>query len=83
MFNINSYLDKFKNIAVKEVLFRETIINVINKRIKSSLSVTDLNFKNGIVTIKASPAIKGEIFLKKMLILEDLKSLSEKVIDIR
>jgi len=85
MFNISSFLEKFKNIGVEELLFKEAIISSINDKVKVSITSKDIVFKNSIVTIKSNPMVKSEIFMKKNLLLAEIKRRSPQVtvLDIR
>ncbi len=85
MFNISSFLEKFKNIGVEELLFKEAIISSINDKVKVSITSKDIVFKNSIVTIKTSPMVKSEIFMKKNILLSELKRRQPQVtvLDIR
>lgn len=84
MFNISSYLDKFKNIGLKEILLKENIVKTIKEKIGVEISVKDITLKNNVITIKMSPLLRSEVFMKKKKILDEINSnQSIKVNDIR
>lgn len=78
MFNIGDYLEKFKNIGLKELLLKEKIVSVVNNLTKAGINVKDVTIKNGIVSIKIHPLGKSELYMKKKRILE-LVNENEKV----
>jgi hypothetical protein len=73
MFNISSFFDKFKNVALKEFSIRERILVTIKDHTGVSIDIKDIEFTNKIIRIKASPAAKSHIFIKKQTILDELK----------
>ena len=70
MFNIASYLDKFKNIGLGERLLKEAIRSSVKEVLNFDLEVKNILVKNGEVILKVSPAIKNAIFIKKDSILK-------------
>jgi len=84
MFNISSYLEKFKNIGVKELLLKEKVAASVERIVKISISHKDVTIKNGIVTIKMKPMEKSELFIKKNQLLSAVnEGESVKIKDIR
>ncbi len=85
MFNIASYLDKFKNFGQGEKIFKETIVGVVKEITSVNIDIKNITIKNGEVIFNVSPAIKNILFIKKNLILEKLasKRLKDNVLDIR
>lgn len=84
MFNISSFLNKFqKNVADAEDL-KMQIINIIKNKTEINTSLENLEIKNNIIYIQASPAVKNKLFMFKEGILEDIQTISSiKIIDIR
>lgn len=72
MFNISTYLEKFKNIGLKELLLKEKIVKVVNEYTKAGIATKDVDIKNGIVNVKTDSLAKSELFMKKKKILDVL-----------
>ncbi len=84
MFNIASYLEKFKNLGLGERLLKEAIRTSVKEILKLDLDNKDILIKNGEVTFKISPAIKNAIFIKKTAVLKRMEENGvENVKDIR
>ena len=73
MKEISVFLNKFKNVAVKEIKKRDTICSIILKITKQDIDIKDISIKNGIIIIKGNQGLKSEIFLKKNSILKTIK----------
>jgi hypothetical protein len=73
-FNIGSFFDKFKNAALQEMQTRELMVRSIEKNTGVKLDIKEVELKNKIIRIKASPAAKNHIFMKKETILGDIRS---------
>lgn len=74
MQNLRDYLDKFKNIIVGSKFEKDAIISIIRDTTKIQLKDTDFDIKNFTIRLTTSPAVKGEIFMRKQKILESLKA---------
>jgi hypothetical protein len=74
MLTIGNFFDKFRNVALKEVVFRETISEIVKKNTGSGIDIKDITYSNKIIRLKTSPAMKNQIFIKKEKILEDIKA---------
>ncbi len=84
MFNIASYLDKFKDIGQGEKLLKQVIIEVVKEMIGVKIEAKSISMKNGELFLKVSPAIKNLIYIKKEAILSKLKEKTEqRVLEIR
>ncbi len=84
MFNIASYLDKFKNIGLKELLLKEKVATTVEKTIHISLKPQDVTIKNGVISLKLSSLEKSELFMKKNRILSIINEGERvKLLDIR
>lgn len=84
MKGISIFFDKFKNTALKELNKREVIINSIYKITKNKIDIKNISIKNGVVLIKGNQGLKSELFLKKDMILDQIKKDTDiKVIDIK
>jgi hypothetical protein len=85
MQNINSYLDKFKNLAVPNESIRKDVAGIIKNEIGIDLEIKDISIKNMVAYIKGGSAVKSEIFLRKKKILEKIKEADKnnEIVDIR
>ena len=73
MQNISFYLEKFKSFGMESLLVRERVSLILSQQFGITLSKEDVVVKDGTVTIKAHPLIRGEIFLKKKRFLKALE----------
>lgn len=84
MFNIASYLDKFKNIGQGEKLLKEAIIEAVREATGVEIEAKAINMRNGEAQLKVSPAIKSVIYIKKEAVLAKIKEKTEqRVLEIR
>ena len=74
MFNISQFFEKFKTIERSSTEKILTVINTIKKHTKIELQKESLEIKEETVKLKCSPAFRNEIFMKKSVIEDDLKS---------
>jgi hypothetical protein len=81
MFNISSYLEKFKNFGQGEKLLKEVIINSVREVVGVEILAKDINLKNGEVTFKVSPAIKNTIYIKKDKVLTKIKENNSTIVN--
>lgn len=73
-FNVGNFFDKFKNTALKEMKIRQIIADSIEKNTGIKLELKEIELKNKIIRIKASPAVRNSIFIKKEAILNAIKT---------
>jgi hypothetical protein len=73
MFNIASYLEKFKNIGLGERLLKEAIKTSVREVLNFELEEKNISVKNGEVVFKVTPAIKNAIYIKKQAILKKME----------
>ena len=73
MFSISSFLEKFKNIGAKSTAPRKATVKACSLQgiVVDEKSIT---IRGGIAYVKAHPAVKNQIFLKKASILNFLKN---------
>lgn len=84
MFNIASFLEKISKNLKSVDLNKDEILNVIKSKTNLDLNKEDLEYKEGILYIKSSPAVKNKIFIFKKNILDEIKSkISINIVDIR
>jgi hypothetical protein len=70
MWNIAAFLEKYKNVGVRELVFKEALAHSIQEETGAAVDVKNIDIKDGIVRIKTSPAQRSAIFIKKEKILE-------------
>lgn len=73
MFNIASYLEKFRNIGLGERLLKEAIKTSVRDVLNFELEEKSIFVKNGEVVFKVTPAIKNAIYIKKQAILKRME----------
>lgn len=72
MEGIGKFFDRFKNKALVQVGNLTTVLEILKKHTGVNFSVSDVVISKGTLTIKASPAFKNEVYIKKQAILKDL-----------
>ena len=84
MFNISSYLEKFKNFGQSERQQKENVVLAIKEIAGITLETNVVSIRNGEVNVKVSPGVRSAIYVKKVLILERIKEKGGKnIIDLR
>lgn len=84
MFNIATYLEKFKKIGFTESSDKEAIVGVLQTKIGIKIEKKDIRIQNGIVYIQTHPLAKNQIYIKKTALLGELSSkLSKPISDIK
>jgi len=74
--HIKDYLEKFKNILFLKEEKNKTIIAIIKKNTGIEIGENFIKTQGGVIQIKASPIVKGEILIHKESILKDLSSVA-------
>ncbi len=74
MKKIEGFFDKFKNKVASEVHNRVCIIEILKKNIGVELEMGDITISHGILRVKANPAVKNEMYIKKERILKEINS---------
>lgn len=69
MNQISFFLEKFKNIELQGVLVREALILAVKEECGILLPESAVSLKNGTLIVRAHPAAKSELFMKKERIL--------------
>lgn len=84
MKEISGFLNRFNNIAIKEIRKREIISMEINNLIKQKIDIKDLSINNGVLIIKGNQTLKSEIFLKKEKLLDLIsKKIEDRIYDVK
>ena len=73
MNNLGGFLEKFKNLLGTSKFQKDAVISMIESVVKIKLQDKEIDIKDFVVYIKASPAVRGEIFMRKQKILDELK----------
>jgi len=73
MFNIDSFLEKFKNLTPPHKEVRRVVILVVKKNTNIQLEEEQILSHGNTVYLKIKPIYKTEIFLNKKKILEEIK----------
>ncbi len=86
MFNISTFLEKFKKLDTEKSLLRGTVAQILFQYGDISLDAKQLKIKDGVVMIVgASSALKNQVFFKKQILLAAFQEKLGKghIIDIR
>ena len=75
MRNLRALLERFSKNLNRTSLFKEHIINTVEKLTRARLSPEQINLREGILEINAGGAVKSEICLKEDQIKSELRSL--------
>lgn len=70
MFNISSYLEKFKKMEPKGESAKRAAKNAIFETLGVNIQNTDTKVRDGVLHISAPAAVKSEIFMNKRGILK-------------
>lgn len=83
MFNINDYLDKFKNLGLSNKENKKIVLTTIFDLLRINLDEESLKIKDGVIIFRVNSVIKNSIYIKKSLLIDELKKKGIKVYDIR
>ena len=83
MFNISTYLEKFKQLGVGDMLVKQSVTEVLKEKLGIEIKTGDISIKQGVATIKINPLIKNHIYIKKAEIMEAILKKTDKVKDIK
>ena len=72
MQQVSFFLEKFKTLGADSVSVKEAFIKSAQKIFNIKIELSDIQIKNGTIYIKAHPALKSEIFLKREALLREL-----------
>ncbi len=85
MFKISDFLGKYKksvlDTEVENSILRKIFLNVVGYEFNDN----DFKIKNGVLFVKGDSYLKSEIFLRKDLIIKDIKKsgISRNILDIK
>lgn len=75
MFGISGFFKNIQNAFTKEIFLRTKIKEIIEKNTGITIPIENIIYKNEMVSLKkTNPAILSVIYIKKIKILEELKS---------
>lgn len=77
------FFDKFRKILSANIGVKKKFVDICKDRYQISLKEDEIVFKDSIISIKASNAVKNKIFLIKGSLLKDLKDQNVTIYDIR
>ncbi|MSR71615.1 MAG: hypothetical protein EXS50_03050 [Candidatus Taylorbacteria bacterium] len=83
--HISGLLEKFKKFGLQSILTRETIAEFLTGYYKTPFTKESVFVTNGVITVKTSPVIKNDIYIKREYLISTLKEKLPKVylVDIR
>ena len=70
MYNISSFLEKFKHLGLKERLVREVVAKIVSEECAIPVGIELVQYKNAVVTLKLPLAAKSQVYIKKGQILK-------------
>ncbi len=74
MEQISNLLKRFSKIGRPDILVREAVSKSIKKLLNTDIDPKEINVRNGIIYIaNNSSSLKSEIFLKRNLLLEEVR----------
>ena len=80
---LSKYLEKFSKGVLDNDLNKKLIQDVLKRFTAIDFGLDELDIKDNILYINTSPAKKNKIVIFKQKILDELSSISLKIIDIR
>lgn len=83
MFNIQDYLGKFLKLGVSHEQAQKVFFEVVSEFFPLPASALKITYKNGVFILSCSPVIKNTLFIKKSVLVEEIKKRGVKVFDIR
>lgn len=85
MEQISFFLERFKTLGLDSSLVKEAFIETVRKNLKITLSKEDVEVRDGTVYVKAHPALKSELRIKRQALLAELSSIlgPTKIVDLR
>lgn len=72
MEQISFFLEKFKTLGLESTRAKEVFIEQAAKILSARISPQDIKIKDGILYVKACPALKSELYLKRKIFIGEL-----------
>lgn len=82
MFNISTYLDKFKKISSKKSFLKDAVAASISKVLEINIDKNNIEIRKNNIYLKIKPTVKNEVFIKKKFIINELKAKNIPINDI-
>ncbi len=73
MFNIDNFLEKFKNLVPADKEVKDLTVKVIKNTLGFEVKDSEIFKQNEVLFIKTKPIYKNEIFMNKQKILTEIK----------
>lgn len=77
-FNISHFLEKFKNIAPPDDFLKGIFVAAVKEETGIEIKKTDVKVEHKTIYVSASPAVKNELYIKKLALLERVRRVFEK-----
>ncbi|OHA22688.1 MAG: hypothetical protein A3G52_01665 [Candidatus Taylorbacteria bacterium RIFCSPLOWO2_12_FULL_43_20] len=74
MFNISTFLDKFKTLGMADIAAKEAMVQAAQKCAGVILQKEKIDYKGGIMYIKTDSSQKNQMYIKKDSIINYLES---------
>jgi hypothetical protein len=68
--NVGTLLERVTRLLHSKQVFKKAVVKAVADVLGVQILESDVTMENGVVYIKTSPLIKGEIFLQKRVLLE-------------
>ena len=72
MEKISFFLEKFKSVGLETVALKQTFIEQVEKVLHTKLPPENVTIKDGVLFVRAEPALKSELYLKRELLVSEL-----------
>lgn len=73
MEKISFFLEKFKTLGLEGVLSKQVFIETVEKVLGTKLVPSSVEFRQDTFFVRAEPALKSELYLKRQTILFELE----------
>lgn len=83
MNQIGRFFEKFIRLNQNSDLVKSKVLEVVDNITHVSLSLSDIQLKEGILSLSCSPAVRGEIMMNREKIIASLLSSNIKIKNIR
>ncbi len=75
MEQISFFLEKFKTLGLESTLVKEVFIGEVEKILHAKLNAEDVKIRDGVLYVKAHPALKSELYMKRELFISELSKI--------
>lgn len=76
--NIGKFLKRFKGLESSDTYIKKALISVIEELFNEKIDKKDISIQKGTIYLRAHPALKSEIYIKKAKTLEFVNKKIEK-----